>query len=61
MSLNNDNYAVVEFLDEKTVEVVVKSWIENCDGVCFILIHTLFILIISCILKIHHTIEPQNW
>jgi hypothetical protein len=28
-----DTYAVVEFLQEKSVEVVVKSWIEHSDGV----------------------------
>jgi hypothetical protein len=28
-----DTFAVVEFLQEKSVEVVVKSWIELSDGV----------------------------
>ena len=27
--MSEDKYAVVEFLDEKSVEVVVKSWIEK--------------------------------
>jgi hypothetical protein len=37
----NEVYAVVEFLDEKTVEVVARSWIhENCNGVsCKLLLH----------------------
>ena len=33
--MSDDKYAVVEFVDEKSVEVVVKSWIETCDGVGF--------------------------
>ena len=28
-----DTYAVVEFVDENAVEVVVKNWIEKRDGV----------------------------
>ena len=31
----DDKYAVVEFLEEKSVEIVLKSWIETCDGVGF--------------------------
>ena len=28
-----DTYAVVDFVDENAVEVVVKNWIEKRDGV----------------------------
>ncbi|XP_046843404.1 uncharacterized protein LOC124437480 [Xenia sp. Carnegie-2017] len=30
--MSTDTYAVVEFLDKKSVEVVPRSWIEACDG-----------------------------
>ncbi|XP_028392624.1 uncharacterized protein LOC114517166 [Dendronephthya gigantea] len=30
--MSSDSFAVVEFVDEKAVEVVAKSWIETCDG-----------------------------
>ena len=33
LQMSNDAYAVVEFLEEKSVEVVVKSWIETLNGV----------------------------
>lgn len=26
------SFAVVEFIEEKSVEVVAKMWIETCDG-----------------------------
>ncbi len=33
--MSNENYAVVEFLDEKTVEVLPKIWIKSGDDVGF--------------------------
>ena len=41
-----DMYAVVEFLDEKSVEVVAKSWIETSDGVSFTLLWYNFLLFV---------------
>lgn len=31
--MTTGNYAIVEFVDEKAVEVVSGDWIETCDGV----------------------------
>ena len=32
---NNNTYGVVEFIEEKAVEVVPSSWIESSKGVCY--------------------------
>jgi hypothetical protein len=34
METESQSYAVVEFVDENAVEVVVKKWIETQNGVC---------------------------
>ena len=41
----NDTYAVIEFVDERSVEVVVESWIETCDGVGFHLYSVLLVFV----------------
>ena len=47
-----DKYAVVEFVDEKTVEVVAKSWVETCDGVGFDMCYVMIFCYLSIILII---------
>ena len=40
LQMSSNSFVVVESVDEKSVEVVAKSWIETCDGVGFhFLIH----------------------
>ncbi|XP_046857688.1 uncharacterized protein LOC124451106 [Xenia sp. Carnegie-2017] len=42
--MSTDTHEVVEFLDEKSVEVVPRSWIEACDGVlCYYWLRTNFL------------------
>ena len=31
------SFAVVEFIDEKSVEIVCEKWLETCDGVSMVL------------------------
>ena len=32
MQMTTTSFAVVEFIDEKSVEIVCEKWIETCDG-----------------------------
>ena len=34
--MTTTSFAVVEFIDEKSVEIVCEKWIETCDGVSMV-------------------------